>query len=108
DISSEMLGYSKDELMELTLNKFFANPEQAQVINNLLRTEGIVEDVEVELVNRNRESLQSVLSLSMEMDADDNLYIQGIIHDITNLKRAEKATLQAEKLGAANRLVRAL
>jgi signal transduction histidine kinase len=44
----------------------------------------------------------------MEMDADDNLYVQGIIHDITNLKRAEKATLQAEKLGAANRLVRAL
>ena len=36
------------------------------------------------------------------------LYIQGIIHDITNLKSAEKATLQAEKLGAANRLVRAL
>ena len=108
DITSEMLGYSKDELMELTLNQFFANPEQAQVINNLLRTEGKVEDVEVELVNRNRESLQSVLSLSMEMDADDNLYIQGIIHDITNLKRAEKATLQAEKLGAANRLVRAL
>jgi len=42
------------------------------------------------------------------MDADDNLYIQGIIHDITNLKKAEKATLQAEKLSAANRLVRTL
>ena len=39
---------------------------------------------------------------------NDNLYVQGIIHDITNLKKAEKATLQAEKLGAANRLVRAL
>jgi signal transduction histidine kinase len=36
------------------------------------------------------------------------MYVQGIIHDISNLKRAEKATLQAEKLGAANRLVRAL
>jgi len=67
-----------------------------------------VEDIEVELINRNRELLQSIISLSMEMDADDNLYVQGIIHDITNLKKAEKATLQAEKLGAANRLVRAL
>ena len=62
----------------------------------------------MELVNRKVKLLQSILSLSMEMDADDNLYVQGIIHDITNLKKAEKATLQAEKLGAANRLVRAL
>jgi PAS domain S-box-containing protein len=108
DITSEMLGYSREELMNLNLNQFFANPEQAQIINNLLRTEGKVEDIEVELISRRKEALQSILSLSMELDADDNLYIQGIIHDITNLKRAEKATLQAEKLGAANRLVRAL
>ena len=66
-----------------------------------------MEDIEVELINRKNEVLQSILSLSMEMDADDNLYVQGIIHDITNLKKAEKVTLQAEKLGAANRLVRA-
>jgi PAS domain S-box-containing protein len=108
DITSEMLGYSKDELMVLTLNQFFAGSEQAEQINSQLRSEGIVEDVEVEFINRNRETLQSILSLSMEMDADDNLYVQGIIHDITKLKTAEKATLQAEKLGAANRLVRAL
>ncbi len=107
-ITSEMLGYSRDELMELNLNHFFAVPEQAILVNNLLRTDGIVEDIEVELINHKKETLQSILSLSMEMDADDNLYIQGIIHDISNLKRAEKATLQAEKLNSANRLVRAL
>ncbi len=107
-ITSEMLGYSKEELMDLNLNHFFARPEQAEKIKNLLRTEGNVEDIELELINRQGESLQSILSLSMEMDADDNLYVQGIIHDITNLKMAEKATLQAEKLAAANRLVRAL
>ena len=108
DITSDMLGYSREELMSMDLNRFFVNPDQARHINSLLRTEGNVEDVEVELINSNREVLQSILSLSMEMDADDNLYVQGIIHDITNLKRAEKATLQAEKLGAANRLIRAL
>ncbi len=108
DITSEMLGYTREELICLNLNHFFATPGQAEEINNLLRSEGIVEDIEVVLVNRKGELLQSILSLSMEMDADDNLYVQGIIHDITNLKKAEKATLQAEKLGAANRLVRAL
>jgi PAS domain S-box-containing protein len=107
-ITSEMLGCSRDELMKLDLNHFFADPDQARVINNILRTEGYVDDMEVELINRHQEVLFSILSLSMEMDADHHLYIQGIIHDITNLKRAEKATLKAEKLGAANRLVRAL
>ncbi len=107
-ITSEMFGYSKDELMDLNLNHFFANPEQSKEIMKTLQTDGIVEDVEVQLINRNHEILYSVLSLSMEMDADDNLYVQGIIHDITNLKKAEKVTLQVEKMGAANRLVRAL
>ena len=107
-ITSEMLGYSRDELMNLNLNHFFANPDQVSTVNNLLRTEGNVEDIEITLLNRNKEQLPSVLSLSMEMDAEDNLYVQGIIHDISNLKNAEKATLQAEKLAAANRLIRTL
>lgn len=107
-ITTELLGSSKDELLKLSLNKFFTNPEQANEINRLLRSEGEVEDTEVELTNHNMEKIQAILSLSMEMDESDHLYVQGIIRDITNLKRAEKATLQAEKLGAANRLVRAL
>ena len=108
DITVSMFGYSREELMQKNLLHFFAKPQQAGAIARLLKLEGNVEDIEVELINRNNEVLQSVLSLSMEMDAEDNLYVQGIIHDISNLKRAEKATLQAEKLGAANRLVRAL
>ena len=94
--------------MNLNLNHFFVRPEQAAEVNDLLKSEGIVDDIEIELVNHKKEVLQAILSLSMEMDAGDNLYVQGIIHDITNLKKAEKATLQVEKLGAANRLVRAL
>jgi PAS domain S-box-containing protein len=107
-ITTELLGYAREELLSLSLNQFFANADQAEAINILLKTEGEIEDVEVELISRNKEQIQGILSLSMEMDEADNLYIQGIIHDITNLKRAEKITLQAEKLGAANRLVRAL
>jgi PAS domain S-box-containing protein len=107
-ITSDMLGYSRDELMNLNLCHFFAKPEQTEQIRTMLQTDGNVEDIEVELISRERDTVQAILSLSMETDADDNLYVQGIIHDITNLKRAEKATLQAEKLGAANRLVRAL
>ena len=107
-ISTQLLGYSKDELLSLSLTKFFSSPEKAAEICRLLKSEGEVEDTEAELISHSMEKIQVTVSLSMEMDESDNLYIQGIIRDITNLKRAEKATLQAEKLGAANRLVRAL
>jgi signal transduction histidine kinase len=46
--------------------------------------------------------------MSVQRENSDGIYIQGIIHDITNLKIAEKVTLQAEKLAAAGRLVRTL
>ncbi len=108
DITSSMLGYNRQELLNLSLNHFFFSPEQASLVKDLLVRDGQVEDVEVELMTREKEKIQASLSLSMEKDEADQIYLQGIIHDITNLKRAEKATLQAEKLGSANRLIRAL
>jgi signal transduction histidine kinase len=39
---------------------------------------------------------------------DGNTYYQGIIHDITLIKKAERAALRAEKLAATGRLVRTL
>jgi two-component system, sporulation sensor kinase E len=41
-------------------------------------------------------------------DLKSNFYFHGIIHDITHIKKAEKITLQVEKLAAAGRLVRTL
>jgi signal transduction histidine kinase len=49
-----------------------------------------------------------ILSLSTEMDTNGQRYIHGLLHDITELKKAEKATLQAEKLAATGRLVQTL
>src|SRR5450631_3143342 len=62
-ISSEMLGCSKEELMNMNLNHFFSTPEQALQINDMLRTEGNVEDVEVQLIGCNKEVQQAILSL---------------------------------------------
>jgi signal transduction histidine kinase len=94
--------------MQLSLYQLLANQQEASLIKEQLRLNGNVEDKELELLAKNGKKIYGILSVSRERDVDNNIYIQGIIHDITNLKRAEKATLQAEKLGAANRLVRTL
>ncbi len=53
-ITSEMLGYTREELMDHDPESFFCQTRTGPVqIYDLLRTEGIVEDVEVELITRN-------------------------------------------------------
>ena len=49
-----------------------------------------------------------ILTLTIEDGDKVGGNVQGIIHDITNLKKVEKATLQGEKLAAAGRLVRTI
>lgn len=46
--------------------------------------------------------------MSTETDINGLRYIHGLLHDITELKKAQKATLQAEKLAATGRLVQTL
>jgi signal transduction histidine kinase len=49
-----------------------------------------------------------MISASVEINNNGDKYIQGIIHDNTSRKKAEKTALQAEKLAATGRLVRTL
>jgi len=49
---------------------------------------GEVEDLEVELLTGTK-SAQLYLSISWQVHSSGETYIQGIIHDITNLKRIE-------------------
>lgn len=107
-ITCELFGYKKDELLRMSLYDFLVDKNDALLLKEQLFLSGNVEDKEIELISSHGEKIYSILSVSKEKDVNDEVYIQGIIHDITNLKKAEKATLQAEKLGAANRLVRAL
>jgi signal transduction histidine kinase len=62
----------------------------------------------MELLTKERERKPCIISLTKEMDGHERFYVQGIIHDITNLRKAEKANLQVEKLSAMGRLARIL
>jgi len=73
-----------------------------------LQQTGEVEDEEVELITRTKEKRNCILSLSRQTDSAGEIYIQGIIHDITNLKRIERATFQIEKLRSTATLLRTL
>lgn len=106
--TTELLGYEKENLLSISLFKLLTNKAHQEKIMTDLFDTGDVDDMEVELLNATGDKKYCILSLSKEADIHGDLYIQGIIHDITNFKKVEKANLQLEKLAIAGRLVRTL
>jgi PAS domain S-box-containing protein len=106
--TSELFKYGKDELMRMSLFDLFARKEAADQLKHRLSLTGEVEDLEVELITRTKERRNCSLSISWQVYSSGETYIQGIIHDITNLKRIERATFQIEKLRSTATLLRTL
>ncbi len=105
----ELFEYNLYELEKLKLYDLMADPDDIVLLNHQLKKSGEIDDMEIELVTKETEKKYCILSITKEVaDAYSNFYYHGIIHDITHIKKAEKITLQVEKLAAAGRLVRTL
>jgi two-component system, sporulation sensor kinase E len=106
--TTSLSHYDKEELLTLSLYDLMADSGDKMLIKNQLATSGEVSDKELDLLTKNKEKINCIISVSRETDSLGNHYMQGVIHDITTLKKSEKATLQSEKLSATQRLVRTL
>lgn len=105
---NDILEISLEEAVGRKLTDFFNVPAQRELFFNTLSGESELENFEVELLTAKGSFKTCLISASVEMKGTAEEYIQGIIHDITSLKKAETATLQAEKLAASGRFIRTL
>ncbi len=103
-----LFGYSADAFRRMRLTDLLVHPEDATAIEKSLVAKGEVNDRGLDLRAKNQHVIHCVLSLSREKDAMGEYYIQGIVHDITAIRDAEKAALQTARLNATERLVRTL
>lgn len=103
-----LLGAEKSQLIKHTLYQFIDNESIRGSIRSKLEKTGEVNDMELEIISSKGKRRNCILYLSTEFDSTNNKYVQGILHDITNQKKTERATLLAEKLAATGRLVRTL
>ncbi len=101
-----LLGYDREELLSQSLYKHLANKNDAEFIEQQLTISGDVSEKDVEIITKTGEKKYCLLTISRESDLKGAIYIQGILHDITLLKKAERDTLMLEKLNVAGRLVR--
>jgi PAS domain S-box-containing protein len=111
DVNEAMVnlaGTEKSQLIKHTLYQFIDNENIRTSIRTKIEKTGEVNDLELEVISTKGKRRNCILYLSNELDSNNNQYVQGILHDITNQKRTERATLLAEKLAATGRLVRTL
>jgi len=102
------LGYNREEMLQMNLGDLIEQAQHKKYILQSLQTVKEVNDLELMITTKSGEKKFCILTATLEENNEDNVNVQGIIHDITNLKKIEKATLQGEKLAAAGRLVRTL
>ncbi len=107
EATCRLLQSSKDELLQTSLYDMLADEEDHALIERSLAEKGEVDDIEVEFLTKDKDNI-GILTITRQADPGREVFMQGIIHDITHLKKAERATLQAEKLKAAGRFVQTL
>ena len=95
-----------DILLQRSLLDFITDEKVHEKITQGLREAGKVNELEVIVVDAGGNIKNCLLSLTS--DATETISVHGIIHNITSLKKAEKAMLHAEKLASTWRLASTL
>lgn len=106
--AAELLGYSLDELLKMSFFSLFTGTTPVKSIEEQLSQQGVADNIEVTLLTKKKAVKDGILSVTREKDLSGEVYYQGIIHDISTLKRNERANLQLQKLAIAGRLVHTL
>ncbi len=108
DATVKLLECSREELTSKTVFDFLSTHQDISYIQNELTSKGFVYDRSTEFNARESGIKNCVVTLSREVDITGGTYYQGIIHEITALKKAEKLNLALEKMKMASRILRTM
>lgn len=103
-----MLECSREKLTSKTVFDFLCNQQDVVYIKNELISKGFINDRSTDFNATESGIKNCVVTLSKEADITGTTYYQGIIHEITALKKAEKANLALEKMKMASRILRTM
>ncbi|WP_142602237.1 PAS domain S-box protein [Solitalea koreensis] len=104
-----LLGTDMKELRLSVLPEFFLNENEWKEFLKQISQRGSVTDFEVTLINAQRERIYVLITASAQYDAEGRtMFYQGIIHDITELKRNVQERIMSQKLDATGRVARTI
>lgn len=103
-----LLQSSSGKLTGRTLYDFIKDDVQKARIRDVIKNSGSIDDLEIKVYGDDKEEKNCLISLYVQQEADLPPIVHGIIHDITNIRKAQLAGFQAEKMAANERLIRML
>ncbi|MEQ9423754.1 MAG: ATP-binding protein [Cyclobacteriaceae bacterium] len=113
DINKSMatlFGFDQNELLTLNLKNLFKDGRRFSELNKRITKNGSLIDFEAVLKTKSGLEINCVINMA-ELDVGDgsNFYIyQGIIHDVTARKRAEREMIMAEKIAMTGKIARSI
>jgi PAS domain S-box-containing protein len=108
ETARHLFGCRFEECENISLYDFIPDPTSRKKIKSALQASKNVSEIEIEIESRYKEKRVCILSILLETKPVGQNLLHGIIHDITNIKKAEQVNLQSAKLAANERLVRIL
>lgn len=105
----DLLGYTKNELLQLSIKDIFHDEDDYTYFNEMLTKEGQLKDLEISLIKKDQSRIICLInSIALNNNAGNTYGYQGIIHDLTMRKRAEEELLMAEKLTMTGQIARSM
>jgi PAS domain S-box-containing protein len=106
--TTRMLEYREEELKGMYVTDLIEEFEEVERLNKEFNTLREVRDMEVKLVCKGGDVKTCLLSIVTSSGHGEKEFIQGILHDITQLRIAERSLLQMEKTALISKLVQTL
>jgi len=105
---SLLTGYTHDELCQFCFYDLIADDQDIRKIKVQLNEYGGVREMEIGIKHISGAIKPCIFSASLIRAPDKQFYIQGMMHDISKLRKAERSLILSEKLAATGRLARIL
>ena len=106
--AKDIFGFEKEELLHQHTSRIFARPADKNDILKILKREKKIIDRNVDLLAKDKTIKSCLFSASFETDETGAPYIQGIIRDISVLKKIEEIKMQSEMLEVKGQAIRML